>query len=319
MKTKLDRLSLAGTLAPGASPASIHAADVFKGGATATRLHQSNPSRAITMKTMNNLAMALALAAGLALTAQPAQAVLIAYEGFDYATGSLYGQNGGTGWSSGNWTSSASGTITTQATSLTYETLPVTGNKVYVQPISQTTRSLRELGTTFGTIGSSAYVSVLMNYEAGTRFFALSLYNGGTERAYMGKPSGGGFWRLQSGGVFENTAVTATSNQTFFLVMKADYISSNRTDYSLWVDPALGGSESTPLETITVANNLGFNTISLGAGFNGGADTTATGWFDEVRVGTTWESVTIPEPSTWAMLTGGLIALTVLRRRRRKS
>ena len=70
--------------------------------------------------TRGGLALTVAMIAGILITATPAaRASLMAYEGFNYATGggNLTGQNGGFGWS-GGWQGVNNGASDVQATSL---------------------------------------------------------------------------------------------------------------------------------------------------------------------------------------------------------
>lgn len=56
------------------------------------------------------------------------QVTLLAYEGFDYAAGSLNGKNGGTGWSGAwTWTYGSGVSLAVSATGMTYTGLSTTG------------------------------------------------------------------------------------------------------------------------------------------------------------------------------------------------
>ncbi len=94
--------------------------------------------------------LATAVLAGMA---QPAQATLLAYEGFDYAAEeNLNAQNGGTGWA-GAWSGSADYTIRTGG--LSYDGLPSTGNSLMVSG------PWRTIGRTFDVAGAFSDYAVV--------------------------------------------------------------------------------------------------------------------------------------------------------------
>jgi len=86
---------------------------------------------------------------------------------------------------------------------------------------------------------------------------------------------------------------------------------------SLFVNPTPGLPEPTP--DVTGTGNVGtFQRIGLSAGYSTSSptNTTARGWMDEVRIGTTWESVTlVPEPTAWLLLLSALACGLLVRRR----
>src|SRR5262245_4471834 len=94
-----------------------------------------------------NLFVLVASAAICFATSSDAWAVLLAYEGFDYAAGNIVGQNGGTGWA-GAWDvgDASSGLTVTQTGSLGYtdtlgNTLVTTGGKLLNSSIGSATAS----------------------------------------------------------------------------------------------------------------------------------------------------------------------------------
>ncbi|HEY0943678.1 MAG TPA: hypothetical protein VGD81_00365 [Opitutaceae bacterium] len=76
-----------------------------------------------------------------------AQLVLVAYDGFDYATGAVDGQNGGSGWSGAwDWEYTSGSSLTVSASGLSYSGLDTTDGSVTWASggngISQASRSL---------------------------------------------------------------------------------------------------------------------------------------------------------------------------------
>ena len=109
----------------------------------------------------------------LAISGRASYAIVIAVDSFDYATGNLATQNGGTGFSTA-WTA---GTAQVQTPGLTYPSLTSAGNKVFVSGSNQT---WRQLPSVQGTGESTLWISFI-GQRAGTdfvRFFGLSFYQG---------------------------------------------------------------------------------------------------------------------------------------------
>lgn len=259
----------------------------------------------------------IASLATLAVT-PPAGASLIAYEGFNYTAGSsLAGQSGGgsTGFVS-EWASPFGGDVTLEAGSLSFGALDTTGGKVYVSPTSGTTTAPRSLSSPISS--GVTYVSVLAQFEAGTRQFGLALHESGTERLLIGKQGGQTDWSIGAGGGFgvAGTGITATNTPTL-LVVRIEWDESGDEDIRLWVNPTPGSSEPAlaSADAVKIGERGGFNGIRVAAGFNSGSQITATGWIDEVRIGTTWADVTpVPEPGSVGLFS--VASLLWLKRRR---
>src|SRR5215211_6400030 len=96
-----------------------------------------------------------------ALGTRPSYAIVIAADSFDYTTGNLASQNGGTGFSTA-WTA---GTAQVQAPGLTYPSLTSAGNKVFVSGSNQTWRQLAAQGT-----GDSTLWISFIGQRSGTDF-----------------------------------------------------------------------------------------------------------------------------------------------------
>jgi hypothetical protein len=222
-------------------------------------------------------------------------ASLIAYEGFNYADStSLAGQSGGgsTGFSSA-WSAVGGGTITVESPSLDGGLLVTSGNKVYIEPISGTTTSFRSLDSSISS--GVTYLSFLGQLDAGTRFFGLSLFGtGGVERLIIGKQGGSSNWQI--GTAASGVSTTAVTTESLLVVRIGWDASGANEDIRLWVNPSLDVSEPTLVSADGVLTSLdlvNFDQIRIASGnTNGTGQTPATGWFDEIRIGTTWADVT---------------------------
>lgn len=258
--------------------------------------------------------LALTAACALLLSSTLSHASLLLYEPFNYtAGGSLTGENGGTGFTSA-WSplSGSEGTTTVQANSLTYSTLPTSGNKVYINPTSTTSGESRD----FSNLNSgTVYLSFLANIDEGQRFFALRLTDAGGQKAFIGRASGGSNWRVESNTgttVTGATSIAASLDTTYFLVLRIDFSVSNAR-LRLYVDPTLGTEPLTADADITSSAAFQINGLNIATGFTSGAVTTAKGWYDEIRMGTTYADIApVPEPTSGALFGLSLLGIIVL-------
>lgn len=109
-------------------------------------------------------------------------------------------------------------------------------------------------------------------------------------------------------------------NTTQFIVGRHDYVTGTTNDVSsLWINPASAsfGAAEAPAALLmsTGSTDRGFTDHFL---LRGGTGSPA-GSFDELRIGTTWASVTpaaVPEPSSSVLLLGCAATVLVLLRRR---
>jgi hypothetical protein len=260
-----------------------------------------------------------------------ASAVLQGYEGFNYPdTTSILTQTGGGGWTDA-WTKNGNEASTEIATApgLTYSTLPVVGNKATLTGATALTGNgassfvFRNFNTNFGGDGTTTWLSFI-GQRTGTksgdhgvgstpsyqRIYGISFFDNGiantNERFNVGELSSSAdvddtdTWALNvfnpSGpGTVVPTAVPV--DQQAFLLVRLDYGSGPLSDNAyLWVNPnlALGQPSIGTANASLLSRNLEFDRLRISAGgsSNANAIPTASGLIDEIRVGTTFASVT---------------------------
>jgi PEP-CTERM motif len=253
-------------------------------------------------------------------SASLAYADLLVYEGFDYAPGSLAGQNGGFGFASA-WTA---GEIV--AGSLSYTDgnsngLPTSGNRALISGTSGSLSSYRDLSRNYGAdtnFGPGTYWASFIGErlephatldENSARSYGFQLHNGtgtsGDERLSAGSvtntppgvPTTWSFFSDGSGALLAPT--TAPMHDLSFVVMQiniADATDGNNSDSAaMWVNPNLDEALGAPDAELAsgAGNNFDylFERIRLWAGNTSGGNPYAEWTIDEIRIGTTFEDV----------------------------
>ena len=289
---------------------------------------------------MNPRASLLLATAGLALAAASptVRGVPLPFaDGFDYPEGERLGTTGSSGdtWSVGNSTGTGSATISSSA-ALTYPGLPSLGGLGVLS--SGVPGSNRDRGVLIGADTNnlanwadlgSLYVSYLLRVDNGPS---------GTPRllsAYRDSIStGGGF--TPSGGLFVGTdlkvgiakqantdiawsADPINTGETYLLVWRYKYVDGTDNDeLALWINPPAGsfGASEDAVPAPTVVTTTGpddtgifafhFTLRSTGQSqYNGGGDYA----LDDLRIGNTWASVVVPEPTAAVLIGFGFLAL----------
>lgn len=241
------------------------------------------------------------------------------YEEFNYTTPGFVGGNlttssdaiGSNNWAThSNTASTGAGTIDVLAGSLNYPGLATSaGNKIYLPGANATTP--RDINRSFtASTATTQYFSLLIKVIDNTQLSAAASNNGyfmsfggasGATVTSLGARLGlvstnaGANFRLNisnnSGGTntYSENPVDLTFGTTYLVVVKFDR-SASPTVASLWVNPtSLGGTE--PATTIT--NNSGTATFtSFSSICVRNSTATPKAEIDEIRVGTTWASVT---------------------------
>lgn len=276
---------------------------------------------------------ALVIAALGFMYATPAQAAVLAYEGFDYpADDTIVGKTGGTGWGSNAWTTTGgdgpdvvvSGSLV--STNVTYNSAS-TGNHGQVGPGRRVARFLdTSVGGVFDSVGflngagdigvdgTTLYLSFMIQETVGNAdgyyelvFNRNDLGDGGRIGG-IGDDQAGANINLRTGGT--HTSIIPRDTGVHLFVVKFDFLSGNDR-VSVYADPTGSSEPGVPTTQVTLSD-MSFDGLSFAA-FVG--DTVNK--VDEIRIATTFaEAVGVPEPSTVA-LSFLAIGVAVARRSRR--
>lgn len=264
-------------------------------------------------------------------------AALLFYEGFaagDYTAGEINGQAQSLpGYAGGTWNS----TSDFVDGGLTYPGLPSTPGFSLFRDNGEVQAALDvSPGGVFGTaglVGSNAkiggtgvdspiYFSVLARKEESANGFAgFQVYNDGQEGFGVGQVTGGNAdslkWLQQGGNApIGEDPIPWTAGQTELFVFKMDFDPTDPTSATVWVNPDITLAEGAQDSAISsfIPNAVpdeGFNTLRMRGN--------QTWSFDEIRIGTTWESVTpIPEPGSTLLSFAAVLGFALKRNRSRR-
>ncbi|MBN8460375.1 MAG: PEP-CTERM sorting domain-containing protein [Verrucomicrobia bacterium] len=290
---------------------------------------------------MNKLKLAVS---GILLVSGASHAALISHESFSgYSAGVQIDEGANlpspavTGYT-GNWTATNWGTQQPSITvgSLVYSDplyLGSSGDKVGVPSTAPTEiiestsgrayRSLESSLTVTSSTNTTLYLSFLFQsgqQTGNTTYQTLHLNqgtNGDASRAFdIGITDNGaldgnefGFGVNDNYGVGTSQELGAANTTVNLLVVKFDLSPAANSDgVTAWLNPTLGGVGDPSGGVSVTGVNLVWNSLMLSD-----YDGNAASW-DEIRWGTDFNTVTVPEPS--AALLGGLGVLAFLRRRR---
>jgi hypothetical protein len=287
------------------------------------------------MNSQKTTRAALVLAA--LLTPSLAQAVVLSHDSFSisggYTAGELPTQNPSVTGYTGAWTDVDFGDAEPGITagSLSYSNplyLGSSGDKVSVATGGGETaqansgRVFRVLDSTLvATDGTAGIVYMSFLFQSGqetgaTTYQTLALFNSTTSDANrnfdIGLTTNGGqtgtAYNFGADNAYTSTGVAADTGVHLFVV-KFDLSTAALGDsVTVWIDPTLGGTGD-PTGGITVSGkDLTWDRLAFSD-----YDANSASW-DEVRWGTDFEAVTVPEPASALLGSFGVLAL--LRRRR---
>jgi len=277
-------------------------------------------------KVMKKLLLTTLLAGASSLTSH---AAIIAEENFNYSASiitnnvtdsQINGANGGTGWTSA-WSASNHGNAIT-ATNQAYPELVTSGANALSKmaldpgPAAWNFGASRSFANQTGRVWGSATI----NFELVPGYFEFKL-NETTNvnwSAKFGFNSGNIFTEHSGPGALVNTAFAPATGTTYFVAFTYDSTGTSPTTF--YINPTGLGLDDEPSDALAIASFGGTNYGMSGIGqvsFFSGDNSLFT--IDDIRVGTTWASVSpIPEPSAFASLAGiSVLGLAALRRRRR--
>lgn len=264
------------------------------------------------MKGASMISVAILALGATWLAATPAAAALLAYESFDYPTGSLGGQSGGVGFA-GSWSTSA---WEVRGGNLLFPSVVSTGN--YVQDTGSYPAEAQRLlsaGIDFDTEGVY-YLSLLLNKTDGgaTAAEPLMVYlaQNNAAAASLGITSGERLMVGADKASLFNTGPAVPASTTVLAVLKLVTHAAAADQYYAWLyepgetvpwtEPATWDCSYSRAVTGTVCNRLGMLSGN------------AIGAVDELRLATTWaEAMPVPEPGAGLLLFTGL-AWMALRR-----
>src|SRR5690606_32911501 len=101
-------------------------------------------------------------------------------------------------------------------------------------------------------------------------------------------------------------------NTESLILLRLDYHDGANDDLRMWINPDLSAGQPTNLSPSFVGSSLGefdlaFNVVSMRAGTVSGGNE-GQGFFDQIRIGTTYSSV-IPEPGSCLLAALGFVAV----------
>jgi len=256
------------------------------------------------MKKGHVLLLASLFAAGVS------QAALMANEGFDYAVGSLNGQNDAVDGFRWGW---ATSTYNVEADSLSMANYPFAtrGGKMAGSGGARRTFGFRDLGLDKDNLidlstDDTVYMSAMLKREAAATWFELRLMDGSysTDLVKFGLGSNDKFTaRMNGSNVYGGTVNGA---DTYLVVLKI--VSRAAGNDEIFVQgyseaDAIGGEPA----TWTASNSADMSAVIEKLDFTAKSGYTAR--IDEIRIGSEWVDV-VPEPSVlglMAVVGGGLL------------
>jgi hypothetical protein len=273
---------------------------------------------------LKSIAVVLGTLAGQALLCASASAALMAYEGFDFAGPTIDTKGSGFGFT-GNWINVNAPflNVSTDGVSLDSPAFPFdpVGNRIdstagAARRVLATTYDLSQniapfymsflLRKTDSGIGANRNVEMSLNAGSGTQVVRF-----GSTSSNAGPNANESRFFFGGVGGTQTSTVPVTYGENYFVVLKGvPAAAGNDQFFAAVYDSADTVSLAEPgAWDITYAVALG-NIIDQ---IRPTLGTSATGAFDEIRIGDSWASVTIPEPTSLMLLAAASLLLSVRR------
>ncbi|MEK6703839.1 MAG: hypothetical protein AABZ53_16390, partial [Planctomycetota bacterium] len=256
-------------------------------------------------KNINNVAR-LSRLAGLAATvvsAVPALAQPIAYEGFNYpALGSLLAQNGGAGFSS-PWQSAGYGVWYVWSSDSVYVknglSLMTSGRRATANQGGY--QRLLNLETPIGNSPGTVWISFIAQQDAGVAdqsWLGVTLPCTGSANPslFLGKPFGQPNWGSDAG-LAGSIRQTSKSSRTQALIVARIDTRNGADDVYMWVNPSLAVApsiETADLVLPAYGNFQGITKVLVETGSSG--PIASSGTIDEIRLGHSFADVAPVKP-----------------------
>ena len=263
---------------------------------------------------MKNVAVLLAV---LAMSAVSAQSAVVVYEGFDYSGSTINGASGGgeLGFADGSTWISSYNNPKLGSSSLSYPTggtWPATsGGQLYDSQGGKVSRELSDSAKALLDIDAKPpykeyYISALLQNDARGQV-AVELVHGSTVDLQIGITSSGAIF-IRDKWNNELSCGTYSTGEAHLVALNV----SRRDSQSYFEVRVYAADGSGSYDTYSGIYSHADAVTSLQVDAPAGS----TWHVDEIRIGESWEDVTVPEPATMAIL--GIGGISVLIRRRKK-
>jgi len=222
-------------------------------------------------------------------------------EQFAYTNGvNLHGVSGGIGWTNA-WSDSNPGAYTIDNLSFATQTnYPATAaNKVKVTPPDNSERTAFRHFSAVTTGKVYFGYSLNFQYSGASKWSGLSFVNGTTEQIFFGE-TGAADQRLAVGGVTSGYTLNAGPGNDYLIMGYFDFENNEAKVIAYAIgsqavpetEPGSWSATETGLSAITLIDG-----IRLASGGSGGGVTPGETYFDEIRIGRSWNSI-IPSSGT---------------------
>lgn len=183
-----------------------------------------------------------------------------------------------------------------------------TGSSTYYVSMLVNSSILETTGSVYGGINSGTDAYVAPGTVGYGIYFGFAGNGSGMDLVVRQRENlGGGVF-----GLANTVLMAATANTTYHLVAKIEVnANSSEEAVTVWVNPTDSSSSAAAnLTSYSMQNETSISVMSISAQqFRGGVS------FDEMRLGTTWSDVAVPEPATLGLLGAGVFLATMIRKR----